>query len=93
MEQYKVEIGQELPKEVWLSVAKDLEFISVHGAAFMKAINFQSQGDGDADDWQTDMMLAITAVRYVAEFARDKCRIVAIPDAPGGGKRRNGGGK
>ena len=89
MAQYRVEIGQELPKEVWLSVAKHLEYISTQGAAFTKAINYEGQGDVDAEDWQNDMMLAIMAVRHVAEFARDKCRIIAVPDAPGGGSRGN----
>ena len=38
----------------------------------------------DADDLMADIMLACTAIGYVAEFAADKCRFIPLP---GGGQK------
>lgn len=88
MAEYDVRIGQELPKEVWIGVYKRLDFLRVHGARFMQIINYEGQGEQDAIDWENDIVLAMQAVLHVAEFARDRVRIVPIPDGPGGKKRK-----
>ena len=48
----------------------------------------RGRGGQDAIDWENDIVLAMQAVLHVAEFARDRVRIVPIPDGPGGKKRK-----
>ena len=88
MAEYKVQFGQELPKEVWLGIYKRLDYLRVHGARFMEIINYEGQGKQDAIDWENDIVLAMQAVLHVAEFARDRVRIVPIPDGSGEKKRK-----
>jgi len=70
------ELGYELPKDVWLGVADRLMEAAPSVVEFL-----QKNGSMEsAEDYLIDMQLAYQAVCYVADFARDKCRIITIPD-------------
>ncbi|MDL2327496.1 hypothetical protein LJC64_02390 [Ruminococcaceae bacterium OttesenSCG-928-A11] len=74
----KITLGQELPKETWHAIADHLETIVPHIARVLKHENVDGRGDQDADEFLAEMLAAATAVRYVAEFAADKCRFIAL---------------
>ena len=44
--------------------------------------NFEGRGQEDADAFMSDVVLACTALRYVAEYATDKCRMIQVPEWP-----------
>ena len=69
----KVEIGQQLPPERWLVAADNLEQVFPAIAQRLLLINNEGRADG---------MLALIAMRYVGNFAHDKCRFIPIPDEP-----------
>jgi len=72
----EITVGYELPKEVWLEVADRIMEFAPAAAELL-----QRNGSREAaEDFLTDMKLACQAVCYVAEFARDKCRIITVPD-------------
>ena len=85
----KIEIGYALPKERWNEAAENLMQAGLMFAKYFQVKNFEGRGQDDADEWMADVTLACTALRYVAEFAADKCRIIPVPNGSGGGK--NGG--
>lgn len=78
----KIEIGYELPKETWEVAADHLEKAGKLIAMWFLKENFEGRGQEDAEAWLADVMLAVTALRYVAEFAADKCRMIPVPDRP-----------
>ncbi len=82
MDNPKIEIGYTLPKERWQEAASNLQTMGNYIAAYLKAKNFEGQGEQDAQDWLADVLLACTALLYVAEFATDKCRMMPLPDGP-----------
>ena len=82
MADVKIEIGYALPKETWEAAADHLEEAGKLVAMWFLKENFEGRGEEDAEAWLADIMLASTALRYVAEFARDKCRMVPVPDRP-----------
>ena len=51
-------------------------------AALLLKRNADGMGKQDAEEWMADVLLAYTALRYVAEFATDKCRMMPLPEAP-----------
>ena len=69
-----VEIGQSLPKERWQEAARNLTDLGK-----VLARNRDGRGKEDADDLMADISLAALALNYVAEFATDKCRFIAVP--------------
>ena len=79
-----VEIGQSLPKERWQEAARNLTDLGKVLARNLLAQNRDERGKEDADDLMADIMLACTAIGYVAEFAVDKCRFIPLP---GGGQK------
>ena len=79
-----VEIGQSLPKERWQEAARNLTDLGKVLARNLLAQNRDGRGKEDADDLMADIMLACTAIGYVAEFAVDKCRFIPLP---GGGQK------
>ena len=83
----KVKAGCALPKERWREAAENLQMAGNFVAAFFREKNFDGRGEQDAQDWLADASLACVALLYVAEFATDKCRIVPLPEAPGGGTK------
>lgn len=82
MDDVKIEIGYALPKEKWEKAADNLEQVGKIMAMWFLKKNFDGRGQEDADEWMADVTLACTALRYVAEFASDKCRMIPVPDRP-----------
>lgn len=82
MDDVKIEIGYALPKEEWEKAADNLEQVGKIMAMWFLKKNFDGRGQEDADEWMADVTLACTALRYVAEFASDKCRMIQVPDRP-----------
>lgn len=80
MDNFKIEIGQALPKETWLNVRDDLQEAFALFAESLRRLNYEGRGKQDADEFLAEAQLAIQAMTYVAEFAADKCRIVVLPD-------------
>ena len=70
--------GHELPKETWLSAADNIQKAAPLIANILKKDNIGGQGKESAEEFMTDMQLAYTAMLYVAEFARDKCRFIPV---------------
>lgn len=79
----KVEIGQSLPKEVWLEKAEELKRASAGVAGWFRSMNFDGMGEQDAEDWLMVAQMAYQAMLYVGEFASEKCRFIVIPDRGG----------
>lgn len=74
----KVELGYSVPKERWKNAAENLrEFGDLYAAKLIKE-NVDGLGQQDAEDWLADILLAWTALNFVAEFAADKCRMVPV---------------
>lgn len=74
----KVELGYSVPKERWKDAAENLrEFGGLYAAKLIKE-NVDGLGQQDAEDWLADILLAWTALNFVAEFAVDKCRMVPV---------------
>lgn len=88
MDNAKIGIGYTLPKERWQEAASNLQTMGNYIAAYLKAKNFEGQGEQDAQDWLADVLLACTALLYVAEFATDKCRMMPMPN---GNRRADNG--
>lgn len=75
----KVEFGYTLPKERWVEAAENVQKAGNYVAAILAKRNFEGKGQEDAEEWLADVLLAYTALRYVAEFATDRCRMVPLP--------------
>lgn len=69
-------IGKELPKESWESAAEHLEIAAPLLANVLRKINHDGKGEQDKEEFLAEMQLAVTAMRYVASFATDKCRFI-----------------
>lgn len=91
MDDVKIEIGYALPKETWEAAADHLEEAGELVAMWFLKENFEGRGQEDAEAWLADVMLASTALRYVAEFAREKCRMLPVPNPRQGKEKENGG--
>ena len=90
MAEYKVEIGQALPPEVWREARDNLSEAFPYVARFMRTVNFEGRGQEDEQEFMFHAALAIQAMTYVAEFASDKCRIIVLPDHPGEPEEKGG---
>lgn len=82
MDDVKIEIGFAVPKERWNEAAENLMQAGLLVATELRSMNFGGHGKEVADEWMADVILACTALRYVAEFAADKCRMIHVPDRP-----------
>lgn len=82
MDKVKIEIGYELPKERWKEAAENLMQAGKLLAVWFRMQNFEGRGQEDADEFVSDVVLACTALRYVAEHATDKCRMIPVPEWP-----------
>lgn len=90
MDDVKIEIGYELPKERWNEAAENLMQVGLVIATHLRVENYEGHGKEDADEWMADVTLACTALRYVAEFAADKCRMIPVPNPRQGKEKENG---
>lgn len=66
-----------LDKERWLDIADYVLEIGATFAIILRRENYEGKGEHDARELQADMMCAAAAIRYVAEFASDKCVFAA----------------
>lgn len=90
MDDVKIEIGYALPKERWNEAAENLMQVGLLVTKDLRAMNFEGRGKEYADEWMADVILACTALRYVAEFAADKCRMIPVPYPRPGKEKENG---
>lgn len=74
----EIKIGYTVEKDRWLEAAEDLEQLGHILAANFLRENHDGRGKEDADDVMADITLACVAIRYVAEFAADKCKFIPI---------------
>lgn len=74
----RVEIGYTVDKERWNEAAENMERAAGPMAAYLLQLNGDGMGQEDADDFMADVALVVTAARYVAEFAADKCRFIPV---------------
>lgn len=79
----KVKFGYTLPKERWVEAAENVQEMGNQIAALLLKRNADGMGKQDAEDWLADVLLAYTALRYVAEFASEKCHMVPLPGKDG----------
>jgi len=73
-----ITIGYDLPKERWETAAEHIQYVAPAIAAWLQKENADNMGEQDAADFTNDILLAITALHYVAENATDKCRFIPI---------------
>lgn len=90
MDNVKIEIGYALPKERWNEAAENLMQVGLLVATDLRTMKFEGRGKEYADEWMADVTLACTALRYVAEFAADKCRMIPVPYPKPGKEKENG---
>lgn len=76
----KIEIGYTIEKERWKEAAENLQQLGHVLATNFLRENRDGRGKEDADDIMADIMLACTALGYVAEFAVDKCRFIPVQE-------------
>lgn len=74
----EVEIGYTVEKERWLAASENLHEFGQIMARNLRNMNRDGRGQEDADDLTADILLACTAIGYVAEFATDKCRFMPV---------------
>ena len=91
MEDVKIEIGYALPKEKWEEAADNLEQVGKVMAMWLLKKNFDGRGEEDAADFLADITLASVAMRYVANYATEKCRMIPVPNPRQGKEKENGG--
>lgn len=87
----KLKLAMHCRKNDWHEAAENLMQAGLMVAKYFRAMNFEGRGKEDADDWMADVTLACTALRYVAEFAADKCRMIPVPNPRPGKEKENGG--
>ena len=78
----RVEIGYTVDKKRWNEAAENMERAARPMAAYLLQLNGDGMGREDADDFMADVALVVTAARYVAEFAADKCRFIPMQGKP-----------
>jgi len=78
--------SETLPKQIWLQAAENIGVIASLISDILKDINADGLGEKDAKDFENDMLLAVIAMRYVAEYATDKCKFVLISGEEEGGQ-------
>lgn len=91
MDDVKIEIGYALPKEKWEQAADNLEQVGKLTAMWLLKKNIDGRGKEDAEDFLADITLASVAMRYVANFATEKCRMISVPNPRLGKEKENGG--
>jgi len=84
----RVEIGYTVDKERWHEAADSIETVSTAMAAYLLQRNLDGKGQEDKDEFLADVALVVTATRYVAEFAADKCRFIPVSQKKNRGDMR-----
>ena len=70
--------NQQLPPERWLEAADNLEIVFPAIAQKLISMNHEGRGEEDAEEFMNDANLALMALKYVGNFASDKCRFITI---------------
>lgn len=78
-----IKVGQTLPPERWLEAAENLEQIFPMIARRLELLNNDGMGKQDAEDFMSDALLALIALRFVGNCASERCRFIAIPKKEG----------
>lgn len=78
MADYKVQFGETLPKGRWEMARDDMKQLAPMLGQLLLKINGDGMGKQDVEDFTNDMLLAVTALNYVIEFATDKCRFIQL---------------
>ena len=66
-----------LSKEDWERIADAMLELGQQFAIMLRRKNFEGQGEQDARELEADIICAVSAIKYVAEFAADKCVFAA----------------
>jgi hypothetical protein len=66
-----------LTKEQWEDIAYAVAELGNQFAIMLRRQNYEGQGEQDARELQADIICAVSAIKYVAEFAADKCVFAA----------------
>ena len=74
------EKGGFLSKEMWEAALNGLTATAPIFEKFFKAMDFEGKGAVHAAIYMRDIHMAICAMRYVADHARDKVRFVQLND-------------
>lgn len=80
-------IGQILPPERWIEASENMIEVFNLVENYLRKANKGGMGKQAAMEFHDDASLAIVAMRYVAQFATDKCRFMVLPDYKDPNKR------
>ena len=69
-----VNLGQSIPPERWLEAAEDLEKVFQIFAHHLLVTNHEGMGQQDAEEFMSDAVLALVALRYVAANPEERRR-------------------
>lgn len=69
-----------LSKQDWLELAERITIAGNLMSAVVAQINGDGMGHEDANDCLADFACAVAAIRYVAEYAPDKCIFAALEE-------------
>jgi hypothetical protein len=75
-----IDLGEALTKEQWNRVGDTLELIAPIMGEWLKRKDYEGLGAKDKEEFLGNMHCAIVAIRYVAEFATDKCMFLVVKD-------------
>lgn len=81
-----IKFVRSLPPERWMAAADNLEQIFPMVARRLELLNNDGKGKQDAQEFMEDVMLALVALRFVADNASECCRFIAIPQKMEGGE-------
>lgn len=74
-----IKIGQSLPPEEWFAARDRLSSALPVLAEFIRLSNHNEDGEANAQLFLADARMALVAIDYVAHFATENCRYIAIP--------------
>ena len=67
-----------LSKEEWEQIADSMLELGSIFATVLRRQNCEGTGEQDASELEADVICAVAAIKYVAEFAADKCVFAAM---------------
>ena len=72
-----------IDKDDWERIADAMLELGQQFAIMLRRKNFEGQGEQDARELEADIICAVSAIKYVAEFAADKCVFAAPAEVEG----------
>lgn len=73
-----------LSKEDWERIANSMLELGNVFAIMLRQQNYEGKGEQDASELEADIICAVAAIKYVAEFAADKCVFAAMKGSSNG---------